>query len=531
MKIRNSFYLAFLNIKRNLNRTIRTIIGLVVGISLITLSIFFTMSFRYGLLGYLEENRLFNSFNYRYGGAISKANNGLNEDDIEKLKSYDGITSTISYKLFGCLSYKDKYCELIVDNITYDSFTTLTGSAVDKIDENEVNQYSLEYCNEKFIKAGTSTINQGEILLSSNILNRINKTADEIIGKTISIKAPYSDTIYYYDENNNECSYVINNEMKYLIKDFKVVGVYNYFKKRNKNNTISISSGNNKNNNFEDERILPYSVDCIVSDDAIQKCNYTIIKEERIISDYIINYENKYVLDKSPVYYEEDALANHKIFNLKNLDYYSYLRVFFKNYDYSSRAYEDIYSNYLDPEKIIYEIENSGIMAYTKNLDIAINEDFVEFSIYHRVISNISLFLLIISVIILFISIINVFNIIGYNVHKNEANIGFMKAIGLKNKDINKIYLFEFIIYLIISIIISFIITLSLSIVGTNIINTNFKTTRSFAQFTSTNTINIGYYFLSFAIVIIILGIISYIYTLIVTRKVEKSDITYLLKK
>ena len=532
MKIGNAFYLAKLNIKRNKHRTIRTVLGLSIGLILLISALFMIFAFRYGFLGYLENNRIFNSFNLRYG-----YNSKLTLEDIDEIKKYDGITSTINYRLFGFskLNYnKIEYdVEIIIDDKTYDALE-ITMSAVDKIVDDEINQYSYEINNKPFIISGTSNVGEGEILISTGMLNYTNETAEEIVGKNISIKIPLTPN-YYHDENGNVYLHEFKGEMKYLLKDFKVVGVYNQLLKTSKNANMSTddettyygfeNSGNLYN------KMLPYGDNFIVNEKSLLDFNYEIEKvivEKNIpnVSDPVKTTLYHYVSEFNPEYYQEEAIKNHKV-NIagKVFEKTYYTRVYFKNFDYSSRAYESIKDKYLNDENIEVAVNKWGIT------DIAINDDFVEFIVYHRIISNISYFLLFISIIIMFISILNIFNTIGYNIHKNEGYIGFMKALGLKNIDVFKVYISEFFIYLILSFIIAFIISISYSISMTIIVNGNFITSRTLGEFVNSKNINFGYYFLSFGIVILILGLISYMYTRIITRRVVKNKITTLLKK
>lgn len=517
MKINQCVYLASLNIKRNKNRTIRTVIGLSIGLSMIILSLFLILSFRNGLLGYLENNRLFNSINVRYG-----YNSKLTEDDVEALKKLDGITSTISYRQFTINNKINDGIDIIIGDNTY-NISEITMNSVDKITDDEINQYSYEVNNEPFIKYGTSNVNEGEILISNKILNITNhitnETPESIVGKNISILVPKVDN---------------RKEKEYLLKDFKIVGVYNQLNKTKVVNNIRIDDDNTSYLGFEElynnyEKVLPYGDNFIVNKKSLLEINYITKENKKDIINPITNeistITNYYdVPEYEYDYYQEEAINNKKVDIAGRSDFFYYTRIYFENFDYALRAYENIKTNY-NNEMNINSTNKWNIY------DVSLNEDFVEFIVYHRVISNISYFILFISIIITFISLLNIFNTIGYNVHKNESQIGFMKALGLKDKEVFKTYVAEFFIYLFISFIISFFITLIISIITTILINDNFITTRSYVSFVDTKNINIGYYFLSFFIVLLIIGLISYVYTRIITKNVVNNKITVLIKK
>ena len=524
MKLNNIFYLSKLNLKRNKKRTIRTIMGLSIGLILMILSIFLIFAFRFGFLGYLENNKLFNSINFKWG-----YDSGITEEKMDEYKKFKGITSSITYREFefsGRNNNDDLNIKIVIDNITYGTLK-VTMSAVDKIEDEDINQYSYEVYNKPFIISGTSNVGEGEILISTGMLNFTNETVEGIVGKKISIKVPKA-AAYYHDEDGN-IYLESSNDLEYLLKDFKVVGVYNQLfktpitKKYSSDDTINYETFESKGNNYN--KIMPYGNNFIVNEKSILDFNYDIQNEQVThISNTggtLISYNKKYISEYNPKYYQEETIKNHKV-NIAGRVFGKtyYTRLFFENFNYSYQAYET-----LKPK----DAQDNGKTWFIS--DIAINTDYTEYATYNRVITNISRILPFVSIFILIIVILNIFKIISYNVHSNNNYIGFMKASGLKNKEVLKLYLTEYSIYSSISIIISFIVSIVISLITTIIINNNFITSRTLGEYVDTINIKFGYYFLSFSIVVIALALISYIYTRFITYRVVNDKITVLLEK
>ena len=111
---------------------------------------------------------------------------------------------------------------------------------------------------------------------------------------------------------------------------------------------------------------------------------------------------------------------------------------------------------------------------------------------------------------------------------KMPKNIGMMKAIGMVDKDIFKMYVMEFSILLfrstIIALIISFLPALGLTIYGNKAIN------YEAIGFDVGFHINIGYYFVSLALAVGTMYLLIYVYLIVVTRKLVKNKAITILK-
>lgn len=491
-------YLANLNLKRNKKRTIRIIGGLSVGISLLIISLYVFFSIYFGLINYVNNDRFVNSVSVDY-------TNNENRNIFENL---DGIINKCNYGIINSPGL-----EFDIDGKKYENAVASLGFSVDELCVNEVenyfeyryneiirnNRYNTITTEKKFLLAGSSDINDGEILISKFILDSIKVDYKEVINKKISFKIAKNNinNHFYYNDGSETKESVFDEDYFYVLKDFTIKGIYN------------------SNCSY-----YPYSGNYIINSKSIYKPK--LIKTENHVDQTISQYDKllffqngknssyNYYYDNDLNYYENIVNNDKKMLAIEGLTYGGdllYERLFFNDFRNTINAYYKLKNLY----------SNDGVINYQFN-------SISDLMNYKNIVDTIIIFFGIISLFIIVISIFGVFSVINYDIEKKKNYIGMLKALGLKNNGVFKLYFSEFSLYVFKSMIISIVLSLIISLAF--IFITNFGVLKYMGF-----TISFWYYFLALGIVILFFILISYLYTYIVTKHYVKGKITNLLKE
>ena len=501
MKNRDFLYLALLNSKRHIGSVLRTTFALITSLTFSTLLLFFVFAFYFGTLSNLDNSMEFNHLSF----SISKWSNETFSDiylDDEFLSNVDGV-NYITYsnsREFNSIEkekidenplLEERLIDVEINGNKYPYYEKLEGTLLSsKMDINFLNSYSNEYNNKDFLIAGREIKDKNEIMLSKCFLRNIGVTNyEDILNKNITVYGRKSNIIKDYTlyEINNSNKTEINKSI--CICNMTIVGIYNEFYKTNK-------MGSGQLNVLK--KYGPYGKDFIVDSNSVKKIESYNISDKEIVFDK--NGSSFY-----DIKYEESS----------NSDYSTVVDMYFDNFNHSSKFYK----------YMLIEFDN---IHYSVADRIKTADFYAQYMQFHNTITSITIFLGIISFVVFIIALLNVFEIMGYIAIKKKQNIGMMKILGLKNKDIMKLVLSEFSIIMVISSIISFMISFLVSLIFTLTTNKNFRYEP--LDYDIGAYINFGYYFLAFASVFIVISSLAFISSYILTRKLVKEQGIKLIK-
>lgn len=501
MKNRDFLYLALLNSKRHIGSVLRTTFALITSLTFSTLLLFFVFAFYFGTLSNLDNSMEFNHLSF----PISKWSNGIYSDiylDDEFLSNVDGvnyITYSNSRKFNSIEKEKidenplleERLIDVEINGNKYPYYEKLEGTLLSsKMDINFLNSYSNEYNNKDFLIAGREIKDTNEIMLSKYFLRNIGVTNyGDILNKNITVYERKSNIIKDYTlcEINNSNKTEINKAI--CICNMTIVGIYNEFYRTNKMGFGQINVV---------KKYGPYGKDFIVDSNSVKKIESYNISDKEIVFDK--NESSFY-----DIKYEESS----------NSDYSTVVDMYFDNFNHSSKFYK-------------YMLNEFGNIHYSVADRIKTADFYTQYMQFHNTITSITIFLGIISFVVFIIALLNVFEIMGYIAIKKKQNIGMMKILGLKNKDIMKLVLSEFSIIMVISSIISFMISFLVSLIFTLTTNKSFR--YESLDYDIGAYINFGYYFLAFASVFIVISSLAFISSYILTRKLVKEQGIRLIK-
>jgi len=513
MKIKDYFFLASLNIKRNQKRSLKTIVSLTIGLSFSIISLYIILGFYFGLVNKLDNDKEFNSFSLSYSTVPIYSTNRftgketlLNYIYAEKgeFDKLDGLDYVLNYS--GCdINLKTyEYSEKNPEKITYvlyddkkiDLYSDLSRSNgrisfIEYLNIEYMNEYVKETYNRNFFIKGNNINNSDEIIVSTEFIKSIGLDINTAIGKIITVDSYYN-SMDFYTSVEDHLEYSGNRYN--VVNSMKIVGVYEAVK------FFRYEYYPSGDKIYKLYKYEPFSSDIIASFDSINN----IVTEKHNDKDVFIKNDTEKsginVLNSSKT--KDDNLEQTFFSNI----------LYFKDFNYAKAAY-----NYFLNTLNAYQLQN-----------VKINPFFIEYIGLHKTIDSITTFLSIIAIIVVIIALLNIFDIIKYNTIKEKNNIGMMKALGLKDNDSYKVFLHEFSIYMIISGIVSFILTAVIAAIIT--ITTNQNMNLEALHHDIGANINFWYYFLSLAIVIGGIYLLTYIYLIIVSRKLVKKKAIDLLR-
>lgn len=376
---------------------------------------------------------------------LNKKNNSNKENkDTKELSSYSSKDNNLVHDnniTKEYVSYVNKLDKSLINMITYNYVTDLNllsknDTSVKLIENESINKVCLpEKFNKKYLKNnfklldGKLPSNYNEIVLIVNNKNKIDK---EILD-ALFIK---DKNVNYKDVINKEFKIVLNDELYKKIENTFVkkeanIELYNY-----KNNItlkiVGVIKSNEEMLNF-DERVskIGYKKELINKIISINKDSKIV--EEQIKSDNMVNMAN-ISFDKIGIS-KKEALSK-----LGNDDIPYKINIYSKNF--KSKEKVKSYLNKYNKNKIIYTDYAKEISSLTSNIMKGITIVLVFFSSISLIVSSIMIG------IITYISVL-----------ERTKEIGILRSLGARKKDIARIFKAETFIIGLISGLLGIVIT------------------------------------------------------------------------
>jgi len=483
------YYLSKLNLKRNKTRTRISISILTIGLLLSSLALFTIMAFYFGSLG-LDYDTNFNSINISHDFEILENEYSMTDYQNE-YNRLGGINNIVNCSIISIRSSSTNPVYIYYDNNAISSdMKNINVYSVNNFDAKYIEDYANNNTKKPFLISGKNTINKNEIMLSKNFLI-LNGLSEDILGKEISIRSYYHNiTGTYYKDGNDLVEDTFSGYYDFFT-DYKVVGIFNSQYKRE--NGVSVPMG-------------PYGADILLSSESVYWANINISHNEKFL-------DFKFVFDKPIEKIIEEAKNKNLVFSSNPMNSSEDI-LYFKSFNYTNNAY-NILKTRMTTDKF--------------SKVVSVDPIFDGYASYHAIVNSIMKFLSVIGVLILIVAILNIFNAMKYDISTKSRNIGILKTVGFKDKNILKLKLFEFYNYLFTSMVVSFFVGLVLSIILTIFMNNmlNYEA----IGFDVKAKMDFWYYFIAYFAVLLLIFIVSYIYILIITKKIVKNKPITLLKK
>lgn len=461
--------------------------------------------------------------------------------DIKKLNDLEGVSNIIEYSQYYLYAYSNEKSEDFITHLSIrvgEDVIPLNKHLVEEKEEKSpfigLSVLNDENAQDVFLKSDYDVLNgnsplvsgstfssnsKQEIMLSSNLVNMYN-LSEEIVGKTISLSQILvktdSITINKTDVSGNEFDNYVGLDVN-IFKDFKVVGIFN--------SEIYQTSIRHKTHSFNYSNNDFYGTDFWITNKSI---NNTYLPE-------LVKIQNE-DYDTTAFYYESNPVSLAK--NAIDLGY-AFLPFGFgvnlKMYDGIKTAYCLVeFDSYASANKAV-SIINSLITdsALLSSESISVNENymvetFASYRLFYNIFTYVCIALAIFGGIIFFATLLNLYNTIHYAVQSKKNYIGMLRAIGMKNKEVLRLYLMEILVIFnrsyIWTAIFGGLICGGIYFVFEEVMNSEYA-----KMLLIDLSLDPKYILISFAILVIVNLIISMFFAIIATNKVSKAPILAVL--
>jgi len=515
MKTKECIRLAKNSIKSHPKQTRNIIVGFAFSLTLLVLVGFIFLGFNLGVTSAFVKNEVLTSFNIYYGDS-GDINSQINYEYSSMHEEMEGVEDYINYKrIYMPYSSLEFYVEE-EQHFLQDTTDYMGRSMYEYIDFIDLEKSTGAFTNaeEKYLKDmkyGNAILegeplseNVNEILISSSAVERLGLIANEVIGKSITVKMNLQNKIYsIFDSEGEAYGEALLGESVNLFEDYIIAGVFN-----------SRIYDSHSRSGYSNSAMFLFNINSLYDSSS----NYYFPE---------IN-EGEVVYEKTLEEYHTSAMADGK--------------VFFPNGFNNNRIKKQEFNSIIQFQSLNKEIEALSVLGYYIEQTILPDTNFSlnmwmenicssEFCNYYETIPFIrfiSLAILIVSSVVFAVTLLNLYNYSKYSIDNRRSYFGMLKAVGLNKKSINKLYFIEISFMSILGLLISFVFSLTGAIVLTIVINDKIAIVEN--VFSVKFEINLLYYFLSFlSFGLLILGY-SFLMSYFLCRNVSKTKIIELLK-
>lgn len=477
MKYKDYKRLSKISLKSRKKTTRSTVRGISFGLILLLPLLFIVIAFHIDLNKEVDKDASIRVFNIGFSKEIKGNDNYISvmlENYSEQVYEIKGVENIIKYNQYSFnnkisfyddnisgTNYKSPFEITIGDKkITLDHH--LKNVDTENYSENNVGIYVVDTSvgNSIFIKADSevlenknplvagnefSTNSSKEIMISSAFLSQYNLTSEDVINKNITITYELQDG---YDITTSKTSITGTDSLNYyktipvnILKDFKIVGVFdsNIYKSEVRANTQY-----EYYNEFN-----TYETYFWVTNDSLYNVNNNSYLPEYLSVE--VDNGDGYFYNKSAYYYSDtplnlanNAKNNNSVFiplgmgakqnQLNNtVPTYSAL-IEFESYKDANNAVGVVNSLY---EQGAVGIEDPSIT------DSYMNDTFNNYRMFYNVFTYVCIVLAIFGGVIFFATLLNLYNTIHYSVQSRRNYLGMIRAIGMKSKEVTKMYFVE----------------------------------------------------------------------------------------
>lgn len=477
MKRKDYIRLSKISLKARKKTTRSTVRGISFGLILLLPLLFIVIAFHLDLNKEVNKDASLRIFNISYtetATSESYVRSMLQEysDDVFEIK---GVENIIKYNQYSFKLHKNTY-DYENDKSIYSSRFSITldgeNFSLDKgLDSIDMNTSSDNYVglqvidtsvgNSIFTKSDSEVIgnkspliggsvfsseSKEEIMVSSNFLIDNNLSMEDVLNKKITINYITEEGYDITDNKNSMNSEAYRpyaNLPITILKDYKIVGIFdsNIYKSGPR-----LDSTGKESYFFEENRIYEtyfwLTTDSIY--DAMGKTylpEYVKIEEDM---DGYTNYRRGYYYSDTPVNMAKSARTTNSVFIPLGMGVS-------EGNDYEDRSVFNTlveFESYSDANNAVGIVDSYYKKSSTSTEDISSSTEymqnaFVNYRMFYNIFTYLCIVLAIFGGIVFFATLLNLYNTIHYSVQSRRNYLGMIRAIGMKGKEVTKLYFTE----------------------------------------------------------------------------------------
>ena len=542
MKFRDYVRISRISLKSKKKTTRATVRGISFGLILLLPLLFLVMAFYIDLNEEVNKEsgiRIFdvpvieNKYANNYPDSIL-------ESDKEKILSLEGVINTVEYNQYNLFAFSNENFEDINPNlfITIDGYTIPLENKIEAERDEFIPYFGLTVINQDksndiFLKSDYDILNgksplvsgsifsdnsKEEIMLSSDFVNLYN-LGNEIVGKTITLSQMLAFTDSVTNNKSESHSDIFDSytglEIN-ILKNFKVVGIFD--------SAIYNTSIRYKSEVFESIGRKGYGTHFWITNESV---NNNYLPEAFVPDD--LSSRLSYYYDNNPVNLAKMAIDSGYAFLPFGLgvmcDNYSGIKeskllIEFDTYSNANNAVPTINSAIIDSSSIVGD---NVILQETYVVNT-----FASYRLFYNIFTYVCIILAVFGGIIFLATLLNLYNTIHYAVQSKKNYIGMMRAIGMKNKEVIRLYFMEILVIFmrayIWTAIFGGLICGGIYFVFDMVMDSEYA-----KMLLIDLSLNPIYILISFGILVVVNLIISLIFSGIATHKVSRSPILQVL--
>lgn len=559
MRYKDYVRLSKISLKARKKTTRSTVRGISFGLILLLPLLFIVIAFHLDLNKEVNKDASLRVFNISYVDEKTEDSyvRDMLKDYSEAMFELEGVENVIKYNQYTFDNVKyaydyenNQYSYSSRFSITIDGKTFSADYGLDNLQEYKSNSNNIglqvidtSVGNSIFIKSDSEVIggknplvagnvfssnSAQEIMVSSNFLTQNNLTVEEVLNKNITINYLITDGGNITDNKNsasNQAYQAYSNLPITVLKDYKIIGV---FDSDIYNSGVRYATTGQNRYSMEEKVYETYF--WLTTDSMYNTMGQTYLPEYvKIEYEDSNGYQGLYYYSDNPVNMAKNARTTNSVFlplgmGVSEGENYGDKAVFnslveFKDYSHANNAVNLVNSYY---EKSSTSVEDISVTTEY------MQSTFVNYRMFYNIFTYLCIVLAIFGGIVFFATLLNLYNTIHYSVQSRRNYLGMIRAIGMKGKDVTKLYFVE--VFQIFKR--SYIWT---AIFGGAIcggISYAFKMIMS-SEMAKVITINLSlnpiYILVAFLILIIINTIIAIIFSLIACHSVSKKPILEVL--
>lgn len=472
MKYKDYVRLSKISLKARKKTTRSTVRGISFGLILLMPLLFIVIAFHIDLNKEVNKDASIRVFNIELSTQLTDESysGAIYESYWDKFSEIDGITNIIKYNQYIFDNRYSSFDNRLNQEVSSSRFSVVLDGNTFPLDKNveiqngeskESGKIGIlviddEYTDDIFLKSDRdiSTNNNPlmagnifsensskEVIVSSNFLSHYNLD-QSIIGKKI--------TLNYQITTNGEITTsktsITGDFSSYhnlpvnIFKEYKIVGIYdsNIYNNTSRLNSASTNSSYNK-----------YDTYFWLTTDSVYTSTQKSYIPEMVSIDYTDSDGMSY--KRSAFYYQNDVITLSKSASADN-------RLFIpcgmganlssnNNASLSSKVLIE-FDSYAAANNAVNIINDLYIKSSTSTEDISpttsyMSETFENYRMFYNIFTYICIILAIFGGIIFFATLLNLYNTIHYSVQSRKNYLGLSRAIGMKNKEVTKLYFIE----------------------------------------------------------------------------------------
>lgn len=473
MKYKDYKRLSKVSLKSRKKTTRSTVRGISFGLILLMPLLFIVIAFHMDLNKEVNKDASIRVFNLSYVNELSTTTNSVNSikaEYIDKVYDIKGIENIIKYNQYTFDNKSSgQWSEELQTTVYSSGFTVAIGEKIFSLDsyykeqavvnENEIGIQVIDtgVGDSVFIKADSqltdgktllagqefSSTSIKEIMVSSNLLSQYNLNVDDVLGKEITLTYQLG---YLSQVTTSKSSITKDSLGAYqsvpltILKDYKVVGIYNSEIYKSKVRLDTQRSYYQENSSYETYFWLKRESLYNASDKSYLPESISIEKDN---GEYVYT-ENVYYYSDTPVNMAKNARNSDMVFiplgmgvkensENNNIPLYNTL-IEFESYADANNAVSVVTS--------ILELGATGIDDPYIDDNYA-QATFTNYRMFYNAFTYVCIVLAIFGGVIFFATLLNLYNTIHYSVQSRRNYLGMIRAIGMRGKDVTKMYFVE----------------------------------------------------------------------------------------